>query len=98
MGLEQLQSRREVETLLRALDPSTERFTFQTFDDDKERGSQSLVRTLHGTLAEHWNELVRLNNVGAAICVAPNETNLKGRSSKDVVRVRAVFVESWCRH
>ena len=99
------------EEFLKALDPSTDRFTFQTFDDNKERkkeraeanklrkqqGKKPLkdpfAHIFHGTLAEHWNELVTLNAQGAGVYVTVNETDFKGRTEKNIVRVRAQFVD-----
>lgn len=66
--------------------------TFQTFDDSKQK-RRKLARILHGTLAEHGAELLRLNVAGAGVFVTVNETNLKGREAKDIVRVRAVFAD-----
>src|SRR4051794_7503441 len=37
------------------------------------------VRVLHGTLSQHWNELTRLNALGAGVYVTVNQTNLRGR-------------------
>ena len=99
------------EEFLKALDPSTNRFTFQTFDDNKERKRQRaetnklrkkegkkplpdpFAKIRHGTLAEHWNELVTLNAQGAGVYVTVNETDFKGRTEKNIVRVRAQFVD-----
>jgi len=103
--------RAEAERFLKALDPSTDRFTFQTFDDNKERRKQRaeanklrkkqgkkplpdpFAKIMHGTLAQHWNELIKLNAQGAGIYVTVNETDFKGRTEKNIVRVRAVFVD-----
>src|SRR5262249_48442467 len=72
--------RDEAERFLAALDPSTDRFTFQTFDDNKERKDKSLARVLHGTLAQHFKTLVKLNERGAGIFVCVNVTDFKGRT------------------
>src|SRR6516162_4562715 len=104
--------RDEAERFLKALDPAPDaRFTFQTFDDNKERkkeraeanklrkkeGKKPLpdpfAKIFHGTLAEHWNELVTLNAQGAGVYVTVNETDFKGRTEKNIVRVRAQFVD-----
>jgi Family of unknown function (DUF5906)/RepB DNA-primase N-terminal domain len=89
--------RAEAERFLKALDPDTDRFTFQVFDDDKERkrarGRDKFARVLHGTLAEHWPTLVKLNKQRAGIYVTINATDFKGRRAKNIVRVRAVFVD-----
>jgi hypothetical protein len=94
--------RHEAERFLTALDPSADaRFTFQTFDDSKERracrkktGEQDPFANIrHGTLAQHWKELVKLNAAGAGIFVCVNATDLKGRKKKNVVRIRANYID-----
>jgi RepB DNA-primase N-terminal domain len=93
--------RTEAERFLKALDPSTDRFTFQTFDDDAERkerrretgAKDPFAKIFHGTLAQRWDKLVKLNEQGAGIFVTVNETDFKGRSERNIVRVRAVFVD-----
>jgi hypothetical protein len=79
---------------LAVLDPTTDRFTFQTFDDNQKRKSPRLARVLHGTLDEHWAELVELNNRGAGIFVTVNATDFRGRSSKNITRVRVLVVDA----
>ena len=86
-----LPDRAEAACFLALLDPTTTRFTFQTFDDDKERKSKALARVLNGTLDEHFAELTRLNNLGAGIFVTICETNLRGRLATDIVKVRLLF-------
>ena len=86
--------RDQAERFLRLLDEDAERFTFQTFDDSKDRKDHRLVRVLHGTLAEHWQELCRLNEAGAGIFVTVQETDLRGRKKENIVRVRAIFQEA----
>jgi hypothetical protein len=94
--------RHEAERFLTALDPSADaRFTFQTFDDSKERrecrkktGEQDPFANIrHGTLAQHWKELVKLNAAGAGIFVCVNASDLKGRKKKNVVRIRANYID-----
>ena len=82
-----------VERFLNALDPGTTRFTFQTFDDNQDRKDASLVRVLHGTINQYWLALGNLNDKGAGIFVTINETDLKGRTAKNIVRVRACFID-----
>jgi hypothetical protein len=82
---------KETERFLAALDPAAERWTFQTFDDNRERKDKKLVRVLHGTLAEHWERLSQLNEAGAGIFVTVNETDGKGRKKENIKKVRAVF-------
>ena len=78
-------------TFLTYLDPTATRFTFQTFDDNKDRKSKALARVLHGTLDACFAELTHLNNLGAGIFITVNETNFLGRSAKNIVRPRALF-------
>jgi hypothetical protein len=85
--------RNEAERFLAALDPDATFFTFQTFDDDKERRDKKLARVLHGTLAKHWDALVRLNEQGAGIFVTVNETDGKGRKTENIVKIRALYVD-----
>jgi RepB DNA-primase from phage plasmid/Primase C terminal 2 (PriCT-2) len=84
--------RAEAERFLALLDPEAKRFTFQTIDDSK-KGRGSLARILHGTLDQHRDKLESLNNQGAGIFVTINATNGKGRTAKDVTRVRALFLD-----
>jgi hypothetical protein len=88
-----LPDRDAAERFLAALDPSATSFTFQTFDDDADRKSLKLAHKLHGSLNQHWSELCRLSAAGAGVYVTVNETNGRGRSAADVVRIRAVFVD-----
>ena len=84
--------RSEAARFLALLDPAATQFTFQTFDDNKERGAKALARVLHGSLDQHFSTLTQLNEQGAGIYVTINETNLRGRRlATNVVRVRALF-------
>lgn len=66
--------------------------TFQTVDDKgKQRGW--LTRKPHGTLAQHRDELERLNAAGAGVFVTINETDGQGRTTANVVSVRALFAD-----
>jgi putative DNA primase/helicase len=69
------------------------RCTFQTFDDDAERKDGKLASILDGSLAEHANQLVRLNRLGAGIFVAVNRTDGHGRKRENITRVRAVTLD-----
>ena len=84
----------QAEKFLTLLDEGQERFTFQTFDDQKNRDDKSLVRVLHGTFEEHYTTLANLNRQGAGVYVTVNETDLKGRRLENIVRPRAVFQEA----
>jgi RepB DNA-primase N-terminal domain len=89
---EPLPDRATAERFLTALDPGG-KFTFQTFDDNADRKERELARHPYGTLAEHWNMLCRFNARGAGIFVTVNETDGGGRSAKNIIRVRACFVD-----
>ena len=81
------------ERFLKQLDPVAKGFTFQTFDDLKGRNNPSLTKVLHGTLDEHWDALASLNIQGAGVFITVNETNFSGRTTQDMVNVRAMFRE-----
>jgi hypothetical protein len=83
----------DAERFLRLLDPTTDRFEFRTFDDNKERKDEHLTRTFYGTLAQHAAALQRLNDKGAGAFVVINETDGKGRENKDIKRVRAPHID-----
>jgi hypothetical protein len=84
-------NRGEAEKFLKALDAETDKFTFQTFDEQGE--DKSLVKILHGTLDQHYAKLVELSKAGAGVYVTVNETDLKGRKAENIKRVRYVFVD-----
>jgi hypothetical protein len=85
--------RNEAARFLALLDAAATRFTFQTFDDNKDRRDKTLARVLHGSLDQHWATLARLNSLGAGIFVTINETDFKGRTAANIVRVRALFLD-----
>lgn len=66
--------------------------TFQTFDDTK-RQDKRLVRILHGTLDQHMEILHELNSKGAGVFFTVNQTDLQGRQSKNVTRIRSFFID-----
>jgi hypothetical protein len=77
---------------LQYLDPETDSFVFQTFDDSATRRNPALARTLHGTLDQHWSMLSDLSRRGAGIFVCINQTDKVGkRKTENIVRVRAYF-------
>ena len=80
-------------SFLNRLDPNTTEFTFQTFDDNKERKDKNLTRVLNGTLENNLAVLVSLNDKGAGIFVTVNKTDLKGRKKENIKRIRTVFIE-----
>ena len=83
----------EAERFLKALDPTATRFTFQTFDDDRDRKDDALAKISHGTLVECWDDLKRYNAFRAGIFVTVNETDFRGRKATNIKRVRAVFID-----
>ena len=101
--------REAARTFLRYLDPDSEVFVFQTFDDLQTRRNRILARTLCGTLEEHWSILESLSRQGAGIFVCINKTDHTGkRTTENVILVRAFFAdfddvrpaaikESWAR-
>ncbi|MFZ5557681.1 MAG: DNA-primase RepB domain-containing protein [Pseudomonadota bacterium] len=67
-------------------------FAFQVFPDKKD--ATGVKRTWKcGTLEEHADWLEASNNAGAGIFVMVNEGDGKGRSTQNVTRVRALFVD-----
>jgi hypothetical protein len=79
---------------LSLLDPEAQAFTFQTFDDQKERKRGDLVRIFNGTLEQHAPELTRLSAEGAGVFVTVNATDGRGRRLANIVRLRAIFQEA----
>jgi hypothetical protein len=84
---------------LHMLDPA-HCFTFQTFADRGNEPVASLARVLHGSFAEHTNELVALNEEGAGIFVMVNagdgvirSGHKTCRTGANVVRIRSLFVD-----
>jgi len=45
----------------------------------------------YGTLAEHWNWLVKQNERGAGVYITVNETDGGGRKATNITRIRALF-------
>jgi hypothetical protein len=75
-------------------------FTFQTFDDDKDRKNMSLARVLHGTLDQHIDELTRLQQQGAGAFVMVNagdgvvhSGSKTCRCTSNVTKVRSLFAD-----
>lgn len=66
--------------------------TWQTFDDSKKK-RRNLARILHGRADEHIEELARLSAGGAGVFITVNETDGRGREAKNVVGLRALFVD-----
>ena len=68
-----------------------EQHTFQTFCD-KGR-DKTLIKQFHGPIKQHFHEIADLNMRGAGVFFTVNETNLLGRTTKHIQRVRAVFID-----
>jgi hypothetical protein len=84
-------SRKEICRFLRALDPAARSFTFQTFDDDHSNGhdvNASLARS-----TSNRKEVLQLYTGGAGVYITVNETDLNGRKSENIKRIRAVWQE-----
>mgnify|MGYP005989548319 CR=1 FL=1 len=65
--------------------------TFQTFCDKGK--NKKVIKQLHGTIKQHFHELADLNKQGAGVFFTVNETDLLGRTTKHIKKVRAVFVD-----
>ena len=84
----------QASAFLALLDQTAQEFTFQTFDDQKERKRTDLTRILIGTLEEHADELTRLSAQGAGVFVTVNATDGRGRRLANIMRYRAIFQEA----
>ena len=74
------------------LDQFSGTLTFQTFDDTLKK-RKHLARIFHGRNENVMNALYDLNDQDAGVFLTVNETNGKGRTAKDIVRVRSVFAD-----
>ena len=77
---------------LRLLDLRAEKFTFQTFHDAKPSIRRELARIIHAAAPSN-PDLLDLYDQGAGAYVAINETDLKGRKTENITRIRAVWQE-----
>jgi putative DNA primase/helicase len=90
-------NRAAAEAFLHFLDPTTNRFSFQTFDDLKRKRPDGkpehpeLLQLIHGSLSENWPLLCDLSRRGAGIYVTVNCTNFRRRTAKNIVRIRSLF-------
>lgn len=66
--------------------------TWQTFDDGVEK-DKCLARVFHGSLREWVETMESLNCRGAAICIAVNGTDLRGRQKGNILYPRAVWAD-----
>ena len=84
----------EAARFLKLLDPQSDQFTFQTFDDEKKSKDETLTRIFNGTLDQHAATLRQLNAQGAGVFVTINKTDLRGRKAENVIAVRSFFVDT----
>ncbi len=75
-------------------------FTFQTFADDKKHKNQSLARVMHGSVEQHFDELVHLQSQGAGVFVMVNHGDgvihpgsKTCRTAGNVMAVRSFFAD-----
>ena len=73
------------------LDVFGKEHSFQTFDDKGK--NRKLIKQFHGTIKEHFHELAELNRQGAGIFFCVNESNLLGRTTDHILKVRALFID-----
>jgi hypothetical protein len=97
--------RAAAERFLTLLDPAATQFTFQTFDDNKDRRAKTekdhYARTLTGSLDELFPRLCQFNELGAGIFVTICATDLvrdnrtfKGkRTAENIIGARLVFAD-----
>jgi putative DNA primase/helicase len=89
----------QMNTFLKALDSSAERFTFQCFRDPKHRKNENKpgeFRLIHHctpdkamALMSEWNTPAH----GYGFYITVNETDFGGRARENIIRVRAVYVD-----
>ena len=84
---------------LKMLDPDGI-FTFQTFDDDKVRKNPSLARVFQGTLDQHIDDLINMQQRGAGAFVMVSKgdgvtppDHKTCRTASNVVAVRSLFAD-----
>jgi hypothetical protein len=86
-------------TFLKALDPSAERFTLQCFRDPKHRKNEKKpdgLRLVHHCTPDEAVALVSEWNTpehGYGFYITVNETDLGGRARENIIRARAVYVD-----
>lgn len=74
--------------------------TFQTFDDVKGSKNKSLARVFHGSLDQHLDDLITLQQAGAGVYMMVNQGDgivhpgqKSCRTTESVVAVRAIFAD-----
>ena len=81
----------EADRFLKTIGRGRNRFTFQTWDDQK-RGRVE-AKKLYGTLNEHFDELSTDNQAGAGICVMLNPGDQENRSERNVTSIEWVRLD-----
>lgn len=70
--------------------------TFQTFDDNvdiKDPDKARVINAQHGSYKQSMEELANYNQRGAGVFVTVNQTDGKGRKTKNILAVRALFAD-----
>lgn len=67
--------------------------TFQTFDDNQERMNKTFARKKSGSFESCKDRLIEVNCSGGGCFVTVNETDGKGRKEKNIIDVRASFMD-----
>ena len=79
----------EVSDFCSILYPS-DSISFETFS----KQNPSVERKfLHGSLSQHWDELVYLNSAGADVFAMVNTGDGRGRKTENVVELSGIFVD-----
>ena len=81
----------ETRRFLSALAPLTMDHFFQTFGDGDK--SPALVYKQFASLNTVGKKLTKLNEAGAGVFATINETNGQGRAAKDIVKIRALYLD-----
>lgn len=85
-------NRADAEAFIKALTGDAKsKVTFQIFHDSDKAARSG--RWFHGTLDEHWDQLVQLNREGHGIYIMVNEGDGKGRKASNVLGLRALFID-----
>ena len=84
----------ESDRFLSVLDPEAEEHTFQTFQDSKTSGKDAFpAQVFSGSLTKCSPDLEHASARGFGVFVTVNTTDLRGRKTQNIIRVRAVFVD-----
>jgi hypothetical protein len=73
--------------------PSTA-MTWQVFDDDPQRRDPARAAIVHGTATEVSYRLASANRDGCGVFATVAETDLRGRKTANVRRVRALYIDT----